>query len=116
MQKKILKKIKALHAINFVITDQWSSGQSLAGQVAVYSIPGAYFSADNGVTWKEAPASVYLSDVSFVSASLIYGLTEGGLEKSTDGGVSWSYVSKFDATFSSVTRIFFEDEQHGLAY
>ena len=89
---------------------------SAAGQVAVYSIPGAYFSADNGVTWKEAPASVYLDDVSFVSSSLIYGLTDGGLEKSTDGGISWSYVSNFDATFSNVTRIFFEDEQHGLAY
>ena len=89
---------------------------SLAGQVAVYSVPGAYFSADNGVTWKEAPASVYLQDVSFVSSSLIYGLTDGGLEKSTDGGVSWSDVSNFDATFSNVTRIFFEDDLHGLAY
>ena len=89
---------------------------SAAGQIAVYSVPGAYFSADNGVTWKVAPASVYLADVSFVSSSLIYGLTDGGLEKSTDGGESWSYVSNFDATFSNVTRIFFEDEQHGLAY
>jgi hypothetical protein len=89
---------------------------SAAGQVAVYSVPGAYFSSDNGVSWKEAPASVYLADVSFVSSSLIYGLTDGGLEKSTDGGVSWSYVSNFDATFSNVTRIFFADEQHGLAY
>jgi hypothetical protein len=89
---------------------------SAAGQVAVYSVPGAYFSADNGVTWKEAPASVYLADVSFVSSSLIYGLTDGGLEKSTDGGVSWSYVSNFNATFSNVTGIFFEDDQHGLAY
>ena len=89
---------------------------SAGGQVAVYSVPGAYFSADYGVTWKEAPASVYLDDVSFVSSSLIYGLTDGGLEQSTDGGVSWSYVSNFDATFNNVTRIFFEDEQHGLAY
>jgi photosystem II stability/assembly factor-like uncharacterized protein len=89
---------------------------SASGQVAAYSVPGGYFSADNGVTWKEAPASVHLSDVCFVSASLIYGLTDGGLEKSTDGGVSWSYVSMFDASFSNVTRIFFENEQHGLAY
>lgn len=89
---------------------------STAGQVAVYSVPGAYFSADYGAAWKEAPASVYIYDVSFVSASLIYGLTDGGLEKSTDGGVSWSYISYFDATFSNVTKIFFEDEQHGLAY
>ena len=89
---------------------------SATGQVAVYSVPGAYFSADNGVTWKEAPASLHLGDVSFVSSSLIYGLTDGGLGKSTDGGVSWSYVSNFDSTFNNVTSIFFEDEQHGLAY
>ena len=89
---------------------------SATGQLAVYSVPGAYFSVDNGVTWKEAPASLYLNDVSFVSSSLTYGLTNGGLEKSTDGGVSWSYVSNFGSTFSNVTRIFFEDEQHGLAY
>jgi len=86
------------------------------GQIAVYSTSGAYFSADNGATWKQTPASVYLNDVSLVSSSLIYGLTDGGLEKSTDGGVSWSYVSKFDANFSNVTKIFFENEQHGLAY
>jgi photosystem II stability/assembly factor-like uncharacterized protein len=89
---------------------------SAAGQVAVYSVPDAYFSADNGVTWNAAPASVYVEDVSFASSSLIYGLTDGGLEKSTDGGVSWSYASNFDSTFNNVTRIFFEDEQHGLAY
>jgi hypothetical protein len=89
---------------------------SATGQVAVYSVPGAYFSADNGATWKTAPASLYLADVSFASPSLIYGLADGGLEKSTDGGASWNYVSHFDATFSNVTRIFFENEQHGLAY
>jgi hypothetical protein len=89
---------------------------SAAGQVAAYSGQGAYFSADNGVTWTEAPASVYVEDVSFASSSLIYGLTDGGLEKSTDGGVSWTYASNFDSTFSNVTKIFFEDEQHGLAY
>ena len=89
---------------------------SAGGQVAVYSVPGAYISSDNGVTWKEVPASVYLYDVSFVSPSLIYGLTGDGLEKSTDGGVTWSYVSNFTASFSNVTRIFFEDDQHGLAY
>ena len=89
---------------------------SAAGQVAVYSVPGAHFSADNGVTWKAAPASVYLYDVSFVSSSLIYGLTGDGLEQSTDGGVTWSTVSSFDATWSNVTKIFFEDERHGLAY
>src|SRR6185437_6743853 len=66
-----------------------------AGQVAVYSVPGGYFSADGGATWKGVPASVYLDDVSFVSSSLIYGLTDGGLEKSADGGISWSYVSNF---------------------
>ena len=89
---------------------------SAAGQIAAYSVPGAYFSADNGATWKEAPASLYLSDVTFVSSSLIYGLTDAGLEKSTDGGVTWSYVSYFGATFSNVTSIFFEDQEHGLAY
>ena len=62
---------------------------SAMGQVAVYSVPGAHFSVDGGVTWTEAPASLYLADVSFVSSSLIYGLTDGGLEKSTDGGKSW---------------------------
>lgn len=85
------------------------------GQIAAYSTPGAHFSSDNGVTWKDAPASLYLYDVSFAGSS-IYGLTDRGIAKSTDGGVSWSNVSDFSGTFSSVSKIYFEDEQHGLAY
>jgi len=86
------------------------------GQIAIYSIPGAYLSADNGATWKKVPDSVYLYDVRFVSSNLIYAMGSDGLEKSTDGGTTWSYVSYFTPAFSGVQKIFFEDAQNGLAF
>lgn len=88
-----------------------------SGQLAVFASAGnGFFSGDNGVTWKKAPDSLRFADISIVGASVLYGLTDAGLKKSTDGGATWDVVSYFGASFNNVQHLFFEDELNGLAY
>jgi hypothetical protein len=90
---------------------------SEGGQLAAYSTSGyAYFSGDNGATWKEAPDTLQFSDISIAQPSLLYGLTGTGLKKSTDGGVTWNMVFSYSAELNSVGKLFFKDGQNGLAY
>jgi hypothetical protein len=90
---------------------------SEGGQLAAYSTSGyAYFSADNGATWKEAPDTLQFSDISLVQPSLLYGLTGTGLKKSTDGGVSWNMIFQYSAELNGVQNLFFKDGRNGLAY
>ncbi len=95
-------------------TNTWycSTGEPLVASVGeplgygYYVGNGLFKSTDNGLTWKILPATVSKDSVAFAqpfnwvnrviidptkdSADVVYAATMGGIERSSDGGASWS--------------------------
>ena len=87
------------------------------GTVAVFDGYGTnWFSANAGASWKKSTGNYHIAAVSVVSNSVVYALTDTGVMKSTDGGISWNTVANFDSNFNNVQKLFFRNELQGLAY
>lgn len=72
-----------------------------------------YFSAD-GTTWTSSNSSLFrISDVSIVSASVIYAGGGEGVYKSTNGGLDWAPVP---GLVYNAMNVSFTDEQNGIIY
>lgn len=73
---------------------------------------GGYFSSD-GITWTKSNNNLRFYDVAVVNSSVMYASVETGLQKSTDGGVTWADVQTYRFIYH---KLAFENELHGIAW
>lgn len=83
---------------------------------AIEDYGNAYMSPDSGVTWKKPAADIKLTYAHMVNKSVIYGVTEESLIKSTDTGVTWNTVSNTGYEYVNMKKLHFQDDQNGLMF
>jgi hypothetical protein len=85
------------------------------GPTTTYEDNG-YFSRDGGRTWQRSNSHFAFYDVAYASSQTLYALTGGTLEKSINGGESWTTLQEFGQTFHGASRLDFINEKQGIAY
>lgn len=75
-----------------------------------------YISTDSGLTWKKPSTDLKLTHAHMVNQSVIYGLTDQSLVKSTDTGKTWNTVSSTGIEYLNMKKIHFLNDQNGLMY
>lgn len=102
-----------------VIDNRYISGlqTGIKGNMcAIEDYGNVYISPDSGVTWKKPATTLKLTSANMVNQSVVYGITDESLVKSTDTGVTWNTVSSTGYEYINMKKLHFLDDQNGVMF